>query len=569
MASQQLTVQKFFVGKILSIPEYQRSYSWDKDNVRDLIEDIQESLETKANHYIGTVVLAETDKMDNYNIVDGQQRLTTILMIMNALILRLDNEEDISYYKRLYIFDEEHKIRPLERDKDYFYTLLEEAHTPEPKNRSQKYLKEVYEEIKNVIANGSINNKSEFLKALEKLQVLEFIEKDESDAIRIFQTVNDRGKDLTKMDKIKSLLFYFSNKYLEKKYDHIINTTFGDIFELYDNIKSIGEKQNINIIASKSFNEDDILRYHHICFSDKSYDPSILQVMEDVKSELIEHRNNESFEQLEAYIKNYLGSLLAFTKSFNEIIKKTETDSKYYKIFTILGLSAVYYPVVIQLEKLDVLDSVLPTKNRKTIDMIEIIDVRVFKIRGYAGKKCAGEFAHSLNHKNDRIDKIEEHLLWFNSFEIDDNRFKDSLTNSSYYENTGLLRLLFIDYCEMESGELYSINELKEIMSEYPTIEHILSQTPKFQPSSYGFENEEDFNKLKGMIGNLTILEKKINSSIKNKDLVEKIKGYDESTFLITKRLSASIASSKVFNKKDLNDRTKTLTDELSIRWWA
>ena len=569
MASQQLTVQKFFVGKILSIPEYQRSYSWDKDNVRDLIEDIQESLETKANHYIGTVVLAETDKMDNYNIVDGQQRLTTILMIMNALILRLDNEEDISYYKRLYIFDEEHKIRPLERDKDYFYTLLEEAHTPEPKNRSQKYLKEVYEEIKNVIANGSINNKSEFLKALEKLQVLEFIEKDESDAIRIFQTVNDRGKDLTKMDKIKSLLFYFSNKYLEKKYDHIINTTFGDIFELYDNIKSIGEKQNINIIASKSFNEDDILRYHHICFSDKSYDPSILQVMEDVKSELIEHRNNESFEQLEAYIKNYLGSLLAFTKSFNEIIKKTETDSKYYKIFTILGLSAVYYPVVIQLEKLDVLDSVLPTKNRKTIDMIEIIDVRVFKIRGYAGKKCAGEFAHSLNHKNDRIDKIEEHLLWFNSFEIDDNRFKDLLTNSSYYENTGLLRLLFIDYCEMKSGELYSINELKEIMSEYPTIEHILSQTPKFQPSSYGFENEEDFNKLKGMIGNLTILEKKINSSIKNKDLVEKIKGYDESTFLITKRLSASIASSKVFNKKDLNDRTKTLTDELSIRWWA
>ena len=571
MANQQLTIEKFFIGKILTIPEYQRSYSWERQNVRDLVEDINESLETNSSHYIGTVVLAKTNIQDNYNIVDGQQRLTTILMIMNVLILRLKDKEDTDYYKRLYIFDknyEKYKITPLSRDIEYFFALLNEEKNLIPKSRSQRYLTEVYEEIKNVV-DEIIDNKKQFLRAVENLQILEFIEEDEGDAIRIFQTVNDRGKDLTRMDKMKSLLFYFSNKYLEKKYDHTINNTFGEIFELYDNIKLIGEKQNINIIASKQFNEDDILRYHHICFSNESYDPTVSQIMDNVKSKLMSFRKNKKLEELELYIKVYLDSLLAFTKSFNNIINKSKTESKYYKIFTILGLSAVYYPVIIQLERLGFLDTLLPTKDIKIIDMLEIIDVRVLKIREYAGKKYIGKFSYKLNNEDWDINKLEEYLLWFNSFEIDNNHFEYLLTNFSYYGNTGLLRLLFIDYSEKLNNRKYNINELKDIMLTNPTIEHILSQTPKFDPVSYNFRDEDEFNEYKGIIGNLTILEKGINSSIQNKDLVEKVKGYDKSMFSITKKLSTKISSTKVFNKEDLDERTKKLIIDFTKRWWA
>lgn len=571
MANQQLTIEKFFIGKILTIPEYQRSYSWERQNVRDLIEDINESLETNSSHYIGTVVLAKTNIQDNYNIVDGQQRLTTILMIMNVLILRLKDKEDTDYYKRLYIFDknyETYKITPLSRDIEYFFKLLNEEKNLIPKSRSQRYLTEVYEEITNVV-DEIIDNKKQFLRAVENLQILEFIEEDEGDAIRIFQTVNDRGKDLTRMDKMKSLLFYFSNKYLEKKYDHTINNTFGEIFELYDNIKLTGEKQNINIIASKQFNEDDILRYHHICFSNESYDPTVSQIMDNVKSKLMAFRKNKQLKELELYVKAYLDSLLAFTKSFNNIINKSKTESKYYKLFTILGLSAVYYPVIIQLERLGVIDTILPTKDIKIIDMLEIIDVRVLKIREYAGKKYIGKFAYRLNNEDWNIEKLEEYLLWFNSFEIDNNHFQYLLTNFSYYGNTGLLRLLFIDYSEMLNNKNYHISELKEIMLTSPTIEHILSQTPKFDPESYNFRDEDEFNEYKGIIGNLTILEKGINSSIQNKDLVEKVKGYDKSMFSITKKLSTKISSTKVFNKEDLDDRTQKLIADFTGRWWA
>jgi hypothetical protein len=50
-----------------------------------------------------------------------------------------------------------------------------------------------------------------------------------------------------------------------------------------------------------------------------------------------------------------------------------------------------------------------------------------------------------------------------------------------------------------------------------PTIEHILSQTPKFTPKSFGFRDEDEFEEFEGIIGNLTILEKSINSSIQKR----------------------------------------------------
>jgi uncharacterized protein with ParB-like and HNH nuclease domain len=99
MVNQQLTIENFFIGKILNMPEYQRSYTLEKQNVRDFIKDMNKSLETNSNHYIVAVVLSKTTTQDNYNIVDVQQRLTTILMMMNVLILRLKDKEYIDYYK--------------------------------------------------------------------------------------------------------------------------------------------------------------------------------------------------------------------------------------------------------------------------------------------------------------------------------------------------------------------------------------------------------------------------------------------------------------------------------------
>jgi len=566
--SIQQTLNQFFTKKIFEVPKYQRSYAWDTSNIRELYEDIQEALDTQSSHYIGTVVLARTGKKDVYHVVDGQQRLTTITMFISSLINKLKDKTDKEYYRRLYIKNrDDFKFTPLVRDSDFFHKLLS-GHKVTPQNKSQRYLIEAYESIEN-ITDVNIIDHLEFLKSIEDLYILEFIEEKDGDAIRIFQTVNDRGKELSRLDKIKSLLFYFSNKYLGEKLDDIINDTFGDIFEYYDDIKQVAEDRSVNTISSSVFSEDDLMRHHHICFSEESYDPTAQQVMDNIKASLLMFRKNKDYEGLENYIRKYIKSLIDYVRSFKAIIDKTTTDEIYYKLFSILGLSVVYYPVITQMERLGILDKQLHSKPITVIEMIEIIDVRVLKIREYAGRKYIADFAYNLNNTKMAFKDIEDHLLWFNNFEISDDRFKDYLSDYDYFKQTGLLRLLFIDYCERLKSKKYTLAELETIMKTEPTIEHILSQTPKFKPKSYGFSSEEDFENYKNIIGNLTILEKKINSSIKNDDLVNKITGYDKSKFIVTKRLATKLSKDKVFKKDSLKERTKIIVDDFSTRWWA
>ena len=73
-------------------------------------------------------------------------------------------------------------------------------------------MKEAIEEINFKVSQ--IADKLKFLKSVEELEVMEFVENSEGDAIRILQTVNDRGKPLSNMEKAKSLLISFSNRYL-------------------------------------------------------------------------------------------------------------------------------------------------------------------------------------------------------------------------------------------------------------------------------------------------------------------------------------------------------------------
>lgn len=566
--SNQQSLQQFFASKFFEIPKYQRSYAWEKQNLRDLFEDIQEALDTGSNHYLGTVVLARTDRKDIFNIVDGQQRVTTLVMFISVIIAKLKEKDDQDFYRRYYVkLKDQYKLKPLERDKDFYFQILNGAVTAEPKNKSQRFMLDVYNEMQNIV--NLIRDPQKFLEAIEALSILEFVEDRESDAIRIFQTVNDRGRDLSRMDKMKSLLFYFSNKYLREKYDNDINDKFAEIFELYDDIKLIGEDQKINIISSKQFNEDDLLRHHHICFSEESYDPTGQQVLDNVKFNLLSSRKNEDWVSLDIYISKYVSSLLEYVSAFKRIISKTVDNEDYYKLFSILGLSVVYYPVITQLEKHSLLDKILPTKDISVLKMVEIIDVRVLKIREYAGKKHIADFAYRLNNQAWKIKDIETHLLRFNSHEISNDRFKDYLANYDYYKQTGLLRTLFIDYCERLSKKIYPINDLRKIMENDPTIEHILSQTPKFKPRAYGFKNDEDFEEYKNLLGNLTLLEKKINSSIKNFDLVEKLNGYSSSKFKMTSIFATSLSISKSFKKTDLQSRGQDLVEDLAKRWWA
>jgi len=102
-----------------------------------------------------------------------------------------------------------------------------------------------------------------------------------------------------------------------------------------------------------------------------------------------------------------------------------------------------------------------------------------------------------------------------------------------------------------------------------PTIEHILSQKPKFTLRTHGFKSTEEYLEYEDTLGNLTVLEKNLNSSAQNKNTFEKVKVYDKSIFKMTNNISTQIATEQEFKKKNIEARTELIGEYLSKKWWC
>lgn len=563
-----IKVKDFFNGRFFEIPKYQRGYAWDIQNVRDLFDDITESTESNSNHYIGTIVLSK-DKSDDekFHVVDGQQRITTITMIIKSLVSELSINDKV-YYERFYLIEGDRtRLTPLNRDRDFFANLMNGS-SIEPKSKSQRALSSSFSEIR--LHTSKIVDKLAFLKFVEKLEVMEFVENSEGDAIRIFQTVNDRGKLLSNMEKAKSLLIYFSNRYLNKNLDDEINEHFSEIFEIYDDIKIAGEKINIALIKNKEFDEDSIMRYHFVSFSNENYDPTAAYVLKYLKTRLMNLRANANgdYSKIEAFIEDYVKSLRIFFNSLLCILNRANRFPKYYKLFSILQISATLYPLIVKLETMKLLDQPIPSSENSTIsflDLIELVDVRVYKTRGTDPKADLARFTFEITKKSP--EEIESWLLWFNKRWMSKDEFQAALT-SEFFGNRALNHI-FINYCETISGKGFSIDELNYISGLNPNIEHILSQTPNFDPAAFGFTDEEDYINHEDLIGNLSILERSYNSSIQNKAAIDKVDTYDRSYFAVMKEVSAYIYANSGYNKADILERTQQLSEYCTSRWWA
>ncbi|MEF9957303.1 MAG: DUF262 domain-containing HNH endonuclease family protein [Acinetobacter sp.] len=564
-----IKIKDFFNGRFFEIPKYQRGYAWEVQNIRDLFDDIIESIESNSNHYIGTIVLSKSaDDDEKFYIVDGQQRTTTITLIISSLIKQL-SDKDASYYERFYLKeDERYRISPLNRDQNFFTGILEGT-VNEPQNKSQRFLKESIEEINFKVSQ--ITDKLKFLKSVEKLEVMEFVENSEGDAIRIFQTVNDRGKPLSNMEKAKSLLIYFSNRYLDKSLDNTINDHFSDIFEIYDDIKHLGEELGINLIKNRDFNEDNLMRYHFVTYSNENYDPTANYVLQFLKNQLTKFRNetkDSNYPEMHKFISNYIASLKDFFANCKAVIERARTEEKFFKIFVVLNLSATLYPLIIKLQGLGLLDKALTGKGRESFnfyDLVELIEVRVYKTRATDPKADIARLVYRIETK--KADDIENWLIWFNGRWMSKEEFQSNLSRGIYGNRA--LNHIFITYCEHVNKKEYLMTELQDLVNKSPNIEHILSQTPTFDPIAFGFDNKEDFIDFEHTIGNLTVLEKGLNSSVQNKNVIDKIDGYGKSLFTMTRMLGSDIDTNKGFNKKSVQKRTQNIADYCVERWWS
>jgi hypothetical protein len=320
--NMRTTLEQFFSGKFLRIPSYQRDYAWGTDNVDDLWSDIEETLRINVPHYIGTFILAKKPSENALDVVDGQQRLTTLTMIVRALVEKLASagRERIVFEDRFLASGERDRLTLLGTNQDFF-KRVKRGEAPQPQTQGQRRLLAAYRHIQDKVGHLVTSDAtlvSTWLAVISQLQVLDFVEENEGNAIRIFETVNDRGRPLSVLEKIKSHLIFASNKYLGGKLDATISERFGQVFQAYDSIKERGGKfgLDIELISRKQFTEDDILRYHFISYPSDYHDWRLTseEVLSDfLKVEVKRIMGGEATRatnELETFVDGYTADLV-------------------------------------------------------------------------------------------------------------------------------------------------------------------------------------------------------------------------------------------------------------------
>jgi len=273
----------FITSRIcLQVPEYQRHYAWDEKQWDDLWNDVY-YLETGRIHYFGTIILMEKgihEEMPGLpyyrlEIVDGQQRMATSLILLREIITQLEERGELStdHIKKLredYLrYESVYKLELLGDDREFFRRyIIEEEEPVEIWTRSQgrlkrarQFFKDKLKEVETQLSTEDFNKfLTELLRKMNMMELMVYPIKETTEAARMFELVNDRGKPLTNLEKTKSYLMYMI--YLtasieeQERYLRDLNDCFGNIF------KSIMEIQDSK--HGSGIKEDDVQRYHFI-----------------------------------------------------------------------------------------------------------------------------------------------------------------------------------------------------------------------------------------------------------------------------------------------------------------
>jgi hypothetical protein len=581
------TIEQFFTGKTLEIPAYQRDYAWTTSNIDDLFEDIEEAMELDGGHYLGTFILSQTGKAAPVKVVDGQQRLTTLTLLLEALVDAVEEPAIKEHYRGTYIKHPVHgpKFMVLGVNQAFFSALLNDQH-PQPESDGQQRLLLAHQWIRQRVADIRTRQGQEAIKdwllAISRLEVLDFTEVNEGKAIRMFQSVNDRGVPLAKMDIAKSLLIYYSNRFLDGQLDALVSERFGEAFRCFSRLKKLAGETGyqIRVINRDPFREDDVLRYHYFAFDGEKHDvqagadhgATSETVLESFLKPALKGMRNDP-ERLAAFIEDYVCDLERFFKGLLALAEATRSNRELYLLLVVQDLAATLYPLLVRLHNEQMLDVRVPEHLDYTLlQLVELADLRVFKLQGTNPQADMAALMRDFSRLSPL--QIAERLVYFCQRFMPSARFEAKLANDDMFRNPGLPRILLEAEGTARRGmgqPDLDIADLVLINTEGLTIEHILPQETTFGVRMYGFHSTESYYEHLHLIGNLAPLEKRINSACSNCSAEKKMsepKLYRNSQFNVIKALAAGGANaSPAYSKNAVVERSQALASFAVKRW--
>lgn len=378
---------------LFAVPNYQRAYSWEKDKqVTQFLKDIKEHPESVKQYHLGHF-LFETDELNEnkFWIIDGQQRLTSVVIFLSCVYNKLKNIPE--YHKvaqnlfndYLVNTDEEQKYSTVEYDNNFFQNIVINGTSDKDDTRSRKRIKEAFEYFTTELnkKNVTLEEIIKWKNLIENAKITTDKVSDKSEATQLFTFQNDRGKDLTELEKLKSFLMfniYLDCTILKKNPNDEIRYIEKEFEIIYQSLELI-----------KIADEDQILNYHTIAFV--SNDDSSL---ERVKKILRKQENKTK------WIKEFS---VALKKSFSSVVEIQNSRDSQSLLADILYLDQYNsFPLLLKLFHFH--------QDKNTIHKaLRLLEIILFKMSYTVGNYRTNRL-HSiaLNYQN-KLENLEIELL--------------------------------------------------------------------------------------------------------------------------------------------------------------
>ncbi len=523
----------------LVIPIYQRVYSWEKEQCKQLWDDIIKigGDDKMDGHFIGSIlyVINEIKHSDNAVLItDGQQRLTTITLLLTALRDHWgDKRKDIEdHYLINSDKDGDKKFRLILSDSDkdtLLYLIDKDRRKPsEPSSKIVENFKLFEEWVSNT------NELETIFKGLEKLMIVEIaLEKGKDDPQLIFESMNSKGMELTQTDLIRNYILMGlepeKQKIFYKKYWRAMEEEF---------------EQN-----EKWF--DRFVR-HYLTIKTREI-PNINKVYVALK----DYRQKEGIG-----IEDLLKDLQKYCGYFCQIVFKKEADKDLNKAlgFLVDLEMDVIYPLLLELYS-DYSDGVLSKDDfRRSIALIESYICR---------RAVCGLGTNSLNKVFPSFTKHIQKDEYFKSLKV----HFGSLTEKQRFPNNDEFKDCFItiDFYRFKKRNIFferleNFDRKERVYTHEYTTEHIMPQTLEEEwKKDLGENFQAIHDKYLHTIGNLT--KTGYNSEYSNNSFQEKRdmeKGFKDSPL----RLNQSLRDLESFGEEEIKKRANDLVD-LALKIWT
>ena len=567
------TNYKFF------IPTYQREYSWSKENIEVFLQDIEDRNIDKKKHYMGSLAIAIDKKNKTIRLIDGQQRITTTLILIKAIINIFKERKSkipVELEKIAKNINEIYANKNCAGELNNVFKILSNETIDSRYNFKNSIAKSNYDLIYEFFNGKTINQINELLTTfIHYFVIAELTFKNNiENEIQIFENLNSKGLELSQWDLVKNYIYkkidfevLINN---ESKVEKIISNLFID-----PATTSFGKKKNKELSEFLIFYSR--IKYKSQTNKELTDKGKVHKIFAKVWN-----NNNKKFTSLES-VKNSLIKIARYFKIFLSLKEKEylDSDNKFFNVRVYLK----------NLQKKE--SSLMPLimniiHENTTWNENEIIEIKelpkifnyIISIEKYVTRLLVvSNVGQSLSIFWDSL--ISNDI--FKSYKLFENKikkpgllttlpthksFKKELKNKDNWQKEYALNVLRI----LEFGKTNKKSGRYEVLIK-PTLEHIFPI--KLNPNSYWRNinknlTNEDFESQKNSrinkLGNYIILNSKLNIKASNKSFFEKLVEYEkDSKNIFIKGFEnnqlMNLFNEKTFNFEQIDKRTEQLAN--------